>query len=83
MTGQLAVCAGSCGPGSLHFINGIYEAQRNRVPLVLIASQVATHELGIDFPQEVEFKPAGWSPRSEESLAGRFFRSDATGCRQR
>jgi pyruvate dehydrogenase (quinone) len=57
ITGQLTVCAGSCGPGSLHFINGIYEAQRNRVPLVLIASQVATQELGIDFPQEVEFKP--------------------------
>ena len=57
MTGTLTACAGSCGPGSLHFINGIYESNRNRSPLVLIASQVATSELGIDFPQEVEFKP--------------------------
>lgn len=56
-TGRLAVCAGSCGPGSLHFINGIFESHRNRAPVVLIASQVATTELGIDFPQEVEFRP--------------------------
>src|SRR5580704_9835726 len=55
MTGQLTACAGSCGPGSLHFINGLFEANRNRAPVVLIASQVSTHELGIDFPQEVDF----------------------------
>lgn len=57
ITGKLTACAGSCGPGSLHFINGIYESNRNRAPLVLIASQVASNELGIDFPQEVDFKP--------------------------
>jgi pyruvate dehydrogenase (quinone) len=57
VTGALTACAGSCGPGSLHFLNGIYEAHRNRAPVVLIASQVATSELGIDFPQEVEFRP--------------------------
>jgi pyruvate dehydrogenase (quinone) len=57
MTGRLAACAGSCGPGSLHFINGIFESHRNRAPVVLIASQVSISELGIDFPQEVEFKP--------------------------
>lgn len=57
MTGDLTACAGSCGPGSLHFINGIFESHRNRAPVVLIASQVGTHELGIDFPQEVDFKP--------------------------
>jgi pyruvate dehydrogenase (quinone) len=57
MTGRLTACAGSCGPGSLHFINGIFEANRNRAPVVLIASQAASNELGIDFPQEVEFKP--------------------------
>lgn len=56
-TGRLTVCAGSCGPGSLHFINGIFESHRNRAPVVLVASQVATTELGIDFPQEVEFRP--------------------------
>jgi len=56
VTGELAACAGSCGPGSLHFINGIYEANRNRAPVVLIASQIATQQLGMDFPQEVDFK---------------------------
>lgn len=56
ITGTLTACAGSCGPGSLHFINGIFESNRNRAPLVLIASQVATNELGIDYPQEVDFK---------------------------
>ena len=57
MTGALTACAGSCGPGSLHFINGIFESHRNRAPLVLIASQVNSNELGIDFPQEVDFAP--------------------------
>lgn len=57
ITGRLTACAGSCGPGSLHFINGIFESHRNRAPMVLIATQVASAELGIDFPQEVDFKP--------------------------
>jgi pyruvate dehydrogenase (quinone) len=57
MTGNLTACAGSCGPGSLHFINGIFESHRNRAPVVLIASQVNSNELGIDFPQEVDFMP--------------------------
>lgn len=54
--GALTACAGSCGPGSLHFINGVFEANRNRAPMVLIASQVVTRELGMEFPQEVDFK---------------------------
>ncbi|WP_392563501.1 thiamine pyrophosphate-binding protein [Orbus wheelerorum] len=53
---RLTACAGSCGPGSLHFINSIYEAQRNGAPVVLIASQLATDTLGSDFPQEVDFE---------------------------
>jgi pyruvate dehydrogenase (quinone) len=56
LTGDLALCAGSCGPGSLHFINGLYESHRNRAPVVLIASQIVRDELGFDFPQEVDFK---------------------------
>ena len=56
LTGKLALCAGSCGPGSLHFINGLYESHRNRVPVVLIASQIVRNEIGFDFPQEVDFK---------------------------
>ncbi|WP_159982261.1 MULTISPECIES: thiamine pyrophosphate-dependent enzyme [unclassified Novosphingobium] len=56
LTGELAACAGSCGPGSLHFINGLFESHRNRAPVVLIASQIIRDELGFDFPQEVDFK---------------------------
>lgn len=56
LTNELAACAGSCGPGSLHFINGLFESHRNRAPLVLIASQIVRDELGFDFPQEVDFK---------------------------
>lgn len=54
---RLTICAGSCGPGTLHFINGLYEAHRNRSPVVLIASQITRDELGTDFPQEVDYKP--------------------------
>jgi pyruvate dehydrogenase (quinone) len=53
---RLTAVAGSCGPGSLHFINGLYEANRNRAPIVLIASQIVRTELGFDFIQEVDFK---------------------------
>src|SRR5580698_4628682 len=53
---RLTAMAGSCGPGSLHFINGLYDANRNRAPVILIASQVASEEIGFNFPQEVDFK---------------------------
>ena len=56
LTGELALCAGSCGPGGLHFINGLWESNRNRAPVVLIASQIVRDELGFEFPQEVDFK---------------------------
>jgi pyruvate dehydrogenase (quinone) len=55
LTGHLTACAGSCGPGSLHFINGLYEANRNRAPVILIASQIARQDLGFDSIQEVDF----------------------------
>jgi pyruvate dehydrogenase (quinone) len=55
LTGQLTACAGSCGPGSLHFINGLYEANRNRAPVVLIASQIMRLDLGFESIQEVDF----------------------------
>ena len=63
LTGELALCAGSCGPGGLHFINGLYESHRNRAPVVLIASQIVRDEIGFDFPQEVDFK-AVYGPSS-------------------
>jgi pyruvate dehydrogenase (quinone) len=53
LTGRLTACAGSCGPGSLHFINGLYEANRNRAPVILIASQIVRPDLGFDSIQEV------------------------------
>ena len=53
-TGELAVCAGTCGPGTLHFVNGIFESHRNGAPVVLIASDVARTESGFGFPQELD-----------------------------
>src|SRR6266436_2148133 len=52
LTGDLAVCAGSCGPGNLHLINGLYDCQRNRVPVVAIAAQIPSAELGSGYFQE-------------------------------
>src|SRR5277367_2935533 len=52
LTGQLAVCAGSCGPGNLHLINGLYDAHRNRVPVLAIAAQIPSAELGSGYFQE-------------------------------
>src|SRR5271169_2737496 len=54
-TGGLTACAGSCGPGSLHFINGLYEANRNRAPVILIATQIIRQDIGFQSIQEVDF----------------------------
>jgi len=53
---RLTAVAGSCGPGSLHFINGVVDANRNRAPVIVIATQVPSTELGFGFPQELDFK---------------------------
>ena len=52
ISGGLAVCAGSCGPGNLHFINGLFDAQRSRTPVLAIASQVPSSEVGTQYFQE-------------------------------
>lgn len=52
MTGELAVVAGSCGPGNLHFINGLYDAHRSRVPVLAIASHIPGAQIGTDYFQE-------------------------------
>ncbi len=52
LTNRLAVCAGSCGPGNLHFINGLYDCHRSRVPVLAIASQIPSQELGTTYFQE-------------------------------
>jgi pyruvate dehydrogenase (quinone) len=52
LTGKLAVCAGSCGPGNLHLINGLYDCQRSRVPVLAIAAQIPGNEIGSGYFQE-------------------------------
>src|ERR1700724_3538402 len=52
LTGRLAVCAGSCGPGSLHLINGLYDCHRSRVPVLAIAAQIPSSEIGSGYFQE-------------------------------
>ena len=52
LTGTLAVCAGSCGPGNLHLINGLYDCQRSRVPVLAIAAQIPSAEIGSGYFQE-------------------------------
>src|ERR1700694_4933395 len=52
LTGGLAVCAGSCGPGNLHLINGLYDCHRNRVPVLAIAAQIPSAEIGAGYFQE-------------------------------
>ena len=52
LTGELAVCVGSCGPGSIHLINGLYDANRSRVPVLAIAAQIPGSEIGSGYFQE-------------------------------
>lgn len=52
LTGQLAVCAGSCGPGNLHLINGLFDCHRNRVPVLAIAAHIPSNEIGSAYFQE-------------------------------
>jgi pyruvate dehydrogenase (quinone) len=60
LTGELAVCAGSCGPGNLHLINGLFDCHRSGVPVLAIAAHIPSTEIGIDYFQathpEVLFK---------------------------
>lgn len=52
MTGNLTVCAGSCGPGNMHLINGLYDCHRNRVPVLAIAAHIPSSEIGSNYFQE-------------------------------
>src|SRR6202040_46521 len=52
VTGGLAVCAGSCGPGNLHLINGLFDCHRSRLPVLAIAAQIPSAELGAGYFQE-------------------------------
>jgi pyruvate dehydrogenase (quinone) len=52
LTGELAVCAGSCGPGNLHLINGLFDCHRSHVPVLAIAAHIPSSEIGLDYFQE-------------------------------
>ena len=52
ITGNLAVCAGSCGPGNLHLINGLFDAHRSRTPVLAIAAHIPSSEIGTGYFQE-------------------------------
>src|SRR6202140_404870 len=52
LTGQLAVCAGSCGPGNLHLINGLFDAHRSMAPVLAIAAHIPSSEIGTGYFQE-------------------------------
>jgi len=52
LTGELAVCAGSCGPGNLHLINGLFDCHRSRAPVLAIAAQIPSPEIGAGYFQE-------------------------------
>lgn len=52
LTGNLAVCAGSCGPGNTHLVNGLYDCYRNRVPVLAIAAHIPIREIGSTYFQE-------------------------------
>ena len=52
LTGSLAVCAGSCGPGNMHLINGLYDCHRSRVPVLAIAAHIPSNEIGSGYFQE-------------------------------
>ena len=52
ISGELAVCAGSCGPGNLHLINGLFDCHRNKVPVLAIAAHIPSSEIGSNYFQE-------------------------------
>ncbi|MGC5412764.1 thiamine pyrophosphate-binding protein, partial [Streptomyces sp. DT225] len=51
ITGDLAACAGSCGPGNLHLINGLYDAHRSMAPVLALASHIPSSEIGLNYFQ--------------------------------
>jgi pyruvate dehydrogenase (quinone) len=77
LTGELAVCAGSCGPGNLHLINGLFDCHRSGVPILAIAAHIPSTEIGIDyfqathpeslFKEVLPLRRIGFEPRSVAS----------------
>src|SRR4051812_5409680 len=52
LTGRLAACAGSCGPGHVHLINGLYDCHASAAPVLAIAAHIPSHEIGTQYFQE-------------------------------
>ena len=79
LTGELAVCAGSCGPGNLHLINGLFDCHRSRVPVLAIAAHIPSAEIGSGlFPGD---PPADAVPRVQPLLRAGFpRRARCRGC---
>jgi pyruvate dehydrogenase (quinone) len=85
LTGKLAVCAGSCGPGNLHLINGLFDCHRSGAPVLAIASHIPSSEIGIDYFQATHpenlFKECSHyvelvsSPRQLPQILGRAIRA--------
>ena len=75
LSGELAVCAGSCGPGNLHLINGLFDCHRNHVPVLAIAAHIPSSEIGSGYFQETTRKSysanvatiASWFPARSRS----------------
>ncbi|MCW2870295.1 MAG: poxB 1 [Streptomyces oryziradicis] len=59
LTGRLAACAGSCGPGNLHLINGLFDTHRSMAPVIALAAQIPSSEIGTGYFQETH--PTGYS----------------------
>jgi pyruvate dehydrogenase (quinone) len=73
VTGELAVCAGSCGPGNLHLINGLFDCHRSGVPVLAIAAQIPSSEIGSNYFQETHpetlFKDCSYSCQLDSTPA--------------
>ena len=78
LTGELAVCAGSCGPGNLHLINGLFDCQRSGVPVLAIAAHIPSSEIGIDYFQAThpETLVQGMQPLCRAGLQPRAVAAD-------
>ena len=73
LTGELAVCAGSCGPGNLQLINGLFDCHRSRVPVLAIAAHIPSAEIGSGFFQETAPDLGDGQGRDEQILIVPFF----------
>ncbi len=75
LSGELAVCAGSCGPGNLHLINGLFDCHRNHVPVLAIAAHIPSSEIGSGYFRKPTHKSysanvvtiASWFPAQSRS----------------